>query len=120
MRNEVIKQAFKLGNSAGVLLPVEWQNRKVMVKLIERSITQELMEILEEKNLLKDIMGIYLAGSYARGEETEDSDIDVLIITDNVDKQLKIGKYEILFVSKERFDRSRLKSIYLASLINDA
>jgi len=120
MRNEIIKQAFKLGNSAGVLLPVEWKNKKVSVKLVEKSISQEIIEILDEKDLLKNTIGIFLAGSYARGEETELSDIDILVVTENINKQIKIGKYEILFISKDKLDKSFLKNLYLASLINEA
>ena len=103
MKHEVIKQAFKLGNSAGVLLPVEWNGKKVSIKLIDKSISQEIFEILEEKNILKNTIGIFLAGSYARGEETEKSDIDILIITDTLDMQIKTGKYEIILVSKSKF-----------------
>ena len=120
MQNEIIKQAFKLGNSAGVLLPIEWKDRKVVIKLIDKSISQEVFEILDERGLLKSVIGIFLAGSYARGEETESSDIDILIITDNVDKQIKTGKYEIVLISKDKLEKSILKSLYLASLINEA
>lgn len=120
MKYEIIKQAFKLGNSAGVLLPIEWKDKKVAIKLIDKSITQEILEILDEKGLLKNTIGIFLAGSYARGEETESSDIDVLIVTDNIDKQIKTGKYEIIFISKDKFEKSILKNLYLASLINES
>jgi len=105
MKNEVIKQAFKLGNSAGVLLPIEWKGRKVVVKLIDRSISQEMFEILEEQGLLKNVVGIFLAGSYARGEEKEGSDIDIIVITDIINKQIKIGKYEIVFISREKIEK---------------
>ncbi len=120
MKYEVIKRAFKLGNSAGILLPIEWKDKKVAIKLIDKSISQEVLEILDEKNLLKNTIGIFLAGSYARDEETELSDIDVLIITDNIDKQIKIGKYEIIFISRDIFEKSIMKNLYLASLINEA
>jgi len=120
MKNEIIKQAFKLGNSAGVLLPVEWKGKKVAIKLIDKSISQEIFEILEEKDLLKNTIGIFLAGSYARGEEDESSDIDILIVTDNVNKHLKIAKYEIIFISRDKFAKSITKSLYLISLINEA
>ena len=40
MKYEIIKQAFKLGNSAGVLLPIEWKDRKVAIKLVDKSITE--------------------------------------------------------------------------------
>ncbi|MEK6873679.1 MAG: nucleotidyltransferase domain-containing protein [Nanoarchaeota archaeon] len=120
MKSEIIKQAFKLGNSAGVLLPIDWKDKKVVIKLIDKSISQEILEILDEKDLLKNTIGIFLAGSYARGEETEASDVDVLIVTDNIDKQIKVGKYEIIFISRAKFDKSILKSLYLFSLINEA
>ena len=120
MKYEIIKQAFKLGNSAGVLLPSEWKGKKVAIKLIDKSIPQEILEILEEEGLLKSTIGIFLAGSYAREEETELSDIDILVVTDNIDKQTKIGKYEIIFVSKDKFEKSIRKNLYLASLINEA
>ena len=117
MENEIIKQTFKLGNSAGVLLPIGWKNRKVSIKLIDRSISQEIIEILEDKDLLKNTVGIFLAGSYARGEETEASDIDVLIVTDNVDKQINVKRYEMILISKDKFDKSMSRSLYLTSLI---
>src|SRR3989304_957447 len=54
MQNEIIKQAFKLGNSAGVILPIEWKDKKVVIKLIDKSIQQEIIEILDERDLLKN------------------------------------------------------------------
>ncbi len=120
MEYEIIKQAFKLGNSAGVLLPIEWKDKKVAIKLIDKSIGQEILEILDEKDLLKNTIGIFLSGSYARGEETEKSDVDILIITNNVDKQIRIGKYEITFISRDKFKKSIVRNLYLASLINEA
>lgn len=120
MKYEVIKQAFKLGNSSGVLLPRGWEGKKVSVKLIDKSIQQEVIEILDGEDLLKNTIAIFLAGSYARGEETEASDIDMLIITDTVDKKIKRGKYELTLVSKGRFESLITKSLYLASLVNEA
>ncbi len=120
MKHEIIKQAFKLGNSAGVLLPVEWKGKKVSIKLIDKSISQDILDILDERNILKNTIGIFLAGSYARGEETEASDIDILVVTDTLDRQIKIGKYEIILISKSRFEKSVIKSLYLSSLINEA
>ncbi len=120
METEIIKQAFKLGNSAGIVLPVEWRDKKVVVKLIEKSITKEIIDILDERGFLQDVMGIYLTGSYARGEENEGSDVDILVITNGIDKQIKAGKYEIVLVSKEKADKSLKSSLYLASLLNEA
>lgn len=120
MKSEIIKQTFRLGNSAGVLLPIDWKDKKVKIQLIDKSITQDILEILEEKDLLKNVIGIFLAGSYARGEETESSDVDILIITDSIDKQVKIREYEIIMISKEKFEKNIKRSLYLASLINES
>lgn len=120
MEYEIIKQAFRLGNSAGVLLPIGWKDKKVKIQLIDKSITQDILEILEERDLLKNVIGIFLAGSYARGEETESSDVDILIITDNIDKQIKIREYEIIMISKEKFEKNIKNSLYLVSLINES
>ena len=120
MKSEIIKQTFRLGNSAGVLLPIDWKDKKVKIQLIDKSITQDILEILEEKGLLKNVIGIYLAGSYARGEETESSDVDVLVITDTIDKQIKIREYEIIMVSREKFEKNISHSLYIISMINES
>ncbi len=120
MEYEIIKQAFKLGNSAGVLLPIEWKGKKVSIRLIEKSLVREILEILEERGMLENTIGVFLAGSYARGEETEKSDVDVLVITNDVDKQIKVGKYEIICISKDKFEKALVKNLYLASLVNEA
>jgi len=41
-------------------------------------------------------------------------------VTDTLDRQIKIGKYEIILISKSRFEKSVIKSLYLSSLINEA
>ena len=120
MESHVIKQTFRLGNSAGVILPIEWKGKKVEVKLIEKSISREVLEILDEEKLLTNTMGIFLSGSYARGEENSTSDIDILVITDSIDKQIKRGKYEILLVSKNKLDVSISNNLYFISLIREA
>ena len=43
-----------------------------------------------------------MAGSYARGEENENSDIDILVITNEIDKEMIYeGIYNILIISKQ-------------------
>lgn len=101
-------------------MPIEWNGKKVAVRLIEKSITQTVLEILDEKGLLKSTLGIFLAGSYARGEENEKSDIDILVITENISKQLKVGNYEITFIPKDKLYRLLKKSLYLNALIREA
>ncbi|MEK6898805.1 MAG: DUF2080 family transposase-associated protein [Nanoarchaeota archaeon] len=95
MIEKQIKEVRPWGNSAGVLLPKEWIGKQISITLIDRTleIKKEVLKILE--NYLEDIIGIYLVGSYARNEQKEKSDIDILAISENTQKHISSGKYEI-------------------------
>ena len=100
-----IKKAIKAGNSSAVILPKSWLNKDVRIELVKKTpeaILLDTINITKEYLNLKNVIGIYLVGSYARSEEDKDSDIDILIITDNIDKELiRDGTYNILIISKE-------------------
>ncbi|MCX6741696.1 MAG: DUF2080 family transposase-associated protein [Candidatus Pacearchaeota archaeon] len=93
--NVETKQVIKWGNSAGILLSKKWINKEVKVILIDRTneIKKEVLNILEP--YLNEIQGIYLVGSYARGEEQKGSDIDIIVISNNLKKEISSGKYEV-------------------------
>ena len=100
-----IKKAVKSGNSSAVILPKAWLNKEVRVELVKKNpetILLDIIDIVKKYIDLKEIIGIYLAGSYARGEQEEESDIDILVISENIDKEMiHEGIYNILIVSKE-------------------
>lgn len=104
MKNSLIKPVIRVGNSAGVLVPKEWINGSARVELIEKplNIKKDILDILSP--CLEDIEGIYLTGSYARGEQTGKSDVDVLVITSKISKRIKKGKYDILLIKKDDVD----------------
>jgi len=108
---ELIKNTIKVGNSAGVLLPREWLGSKVRVILEPLNLEKEVIEILIQEKVLGDVLGAYIVGSYARGEQTIESDIDVLIITGSINKKIKRGKYEIICVSREELASQIQKNI---------
>lgn len=95
---ELIRNVQRWGNSSGVLLPREWLNREVKIVLVERSlnIQKEIFDILNA--YLGDIMGLYITGSYARGEQDKDSDIDIVAISNNTQKEIISGKYNISII----------------------
>ncbi len=103
---ELIKPIVKMGNSACVLLPKAWIDGKARVKLIEKplDIKRDLFEILDP--YLEDIFGIYLAGSYARGEQTPESDVDVIVISRNLKKEIVHGKYHISIYTIESVEKT--------------
>lgn len=100
-----IKRAVKAGNSSAVVLPRAWLNKEVRVELIAKTpeiILSDVLDIARKYIDLKNIIGIYLAGSYAREEQEVNSDIDILVITDNIDKEtINEGIYSILIISSE-------------------
>ncbi len=104
MKQELIKPVVKVGNSAGVILPKNWINGKARIELIEKplDIKKDILEILEP--YLQDIEGVYLIGSYARGEQTKESDVDVLVITNKINKKIKKGKYELILIQKDKIE----------------
>jgi len=102
---EFIRTAIRVGNSAGVLLPKEWLNATVKVVLQPLNIEKDIIQILMEEGLLKNVLGVYIVGSYARAEQTIDSDVDALVITLNTNKRIKMGKYDILLISRESMEK---------------
>jgi len=103
--NELIRNTIRVGNSAGVLLPKEWLNTEVKIVLQPLNIAKDVIQILLDEDLLKYTMGAYIVGSYARKEQTIDSDTDILIITININKRIKNGKYDILLISKQSLEK---------------
>ena len=70
---ELVRKIVRVGNSSGVVLPIEWLNGTAKVELIRKplNIKKDILEIID--TFLKNVLGVYLTGSYARGEETENT-----------------------------------------------
>jgi predicted nucleotidyltransferase len=109
---ELIKTAVRVGNSAGVLLPKKWINSQVKVSLEPLNLKEDILNILIDKKILGKLKGIYLIGSYARKEQTIESDVDVLAITSNIDKRIKKEKYEIICISEKQLKKQLKENIF--------
>lgn len=99
-----IKKTVKAGNSSAVILPRSWLNKEVRIELVKKTleaILSDVLEILKKHINSRDIIGIYLVGSYARGDEDKDSDVDLLIITKDTDKTVYDGIYNLTLISSE-------------------
>ena len=66
-------------------------------KELYSKIEERVLEIVNKYMI--EVEGIYLIGSYARGEHEKDSDIDVLVITEETNNKITAGKYSIKLVS---------------------
>lgn len=118
----LVRQTRELGTSAGVLLPRKWLNKQVVVTLYSPSkeeIGMRVIKILFERNLNEEAKGIYLFGSYARGDYEFNSDIDVLVLTKNVNKLIREENYEILFVSEKNFLKNLPSNLNYLSMLRE-
>jgi predicted nucleotidyltransferase len=89
----------KWGNSAGILVPREWLGEKVVVtRMPQKPLKERILGVLAPH--LEHIIGAYLYGSRARGDETIDSDIDLFIITDKK-IEIKAKGFEIALIEKK-------------------
>lgn len=103
---ELVRNIVRVGNSAGVILPKEWYGGKAKVMLLQKpiSIKKDVLEILSP--YLESILGIYLVGSYARNEQTSDSDVDIIAISKNLKKEITSGKYHISIYTLENIEKT--------------
>ncbi len=58
--------------------------RRELIKKIDREIIDIVNEYIEIVSKNYDVVAIILFGSYAKGTQREDSDIDIAIITDDI------------------------------------
>ena len=86
------------------------------------TILSDVINISKRYIDLKDIIGIYLTGSYARGEEDTNSDIDIIVITKNIDKEIiNEGIYNILIFSTELLKQKLDKDLFpIGQMIKEA
>ena len=111
MQEQLIRKVKLFGNGAHVSAPKEWLNEDIMIVRLSSplDIKENIIKIL--KSYSEDILGIYLVGSYARSEQREDSDIDVIAITSKTNKRIKEGKYEIILISRENLEKQLKNNI---------
>lgn len=118
---EFVKNVGKWGNSGGILLPREWIGNQVKIVLINRTdeIKKEVLNILSD--YFEDILGVYLTGSYSRGEQDEFSDIDIIAITNSTKKEIISGKYHISLLTIENLKKTLEKNpILIAPRLKEA
>jgi len=101
-QEQLVKEVRDRGNSGGVYLPKRWVGRKVIIRPL--SVNEYVLNILSPH--MKNIAGVYLYGSYARGEQVPESDIDVLVIAD---KKLRVEREN--GVDLEIVDISKIKDV---------
>ncbi len=121
MKNEgqIIRIAKIFGNGAHVFVPKGWAGEQiVLVKPQKKDLRERIFSALNP--YLESIIGIYLFGSYARGEQSENSDIDLFVIAD---KKIKIGEkdFEVTCLDQKEIEKAvKFEPILLYSILSEA
>lgn len=119
----ITKTVQKFGNSGHVVLPKEYVGKRIRFVLEPKNfdnIKDEILEIL--KPYLGNILGVYLYGSHARNEQTTDSDIDILVITNTkLGIADRIDDYSIISVNLEGLENTlKYNPILILPIIKEA
>ena len=108
IKEQLVKRVVRSGNGGAVWVPKDWLGQEVIVILPQKpklELKERIIHLLEP--YLKDIISVFIYGSYARHEETKESDIDVVVITE---KPLKINikepKLEINVFELDKFKKA--------------
>src|SRR3989344_1214978 len=99
----MIKEAKQFGNGAQILVPKEWIGRKVVLSLERKTIDDIKGDVLSRVKDLSKITSIVLIGSYARMEQEEGSDVDVVIFSTQR-FEIKINNYHIIFINVNKLE----------------
>jgi predicted nucleotidyltransferase len=119
-QEQLIRRVSNFGNGAHIFAPKEWVNEDVLIVRIEKkTIKQDILELLMPN--LDKVIGVFLYGSHSRGESSEDSDIDILVIARekfNVEKRQGIDL--IVLPEKEIDNAIKINPILLYSIFKEA
>src|SRR3989344_4989943 len=107
IKEQIVKTVVRSGNGGAVWVPKNWLGQEVIVILPQKpklDVKERIIHLLEP--YLKDIISVFIYGSYARHEETKDSDVDVMVITEKpVNIIIKDPKLEITAFELEKFKK---------------
>jgi len=119
----ITKLVQKFGNSGHIVLSKEYIGKRIRFiaepKTFE-DIKSSILKII--KPYLENVLGVYLYGSYARNEQTIDSDVDVLVITNTKLKIIdKINDYTIVSATlKELENTLGTNAVLILPIIKEA
>ena len=121
VKEQIRRRVARSGNGGAVWVPKNWLGEEIIVTRLETpklSLEEELINILLP--YLRDISGIFLYGSYARKEETKDSDIDVLVIARNKFRIENAKKFDIDIIKIEKINDAVRKNPFVYAVIKEA
>jgi predicted nucleotidyltransferase len=126
MQKTETKVVKKYGNSGGVYLPSSWIGGRIEISLVSRPPEPGKDLPLAFAERMQHIVSILVYGSYATGEYTSGSDIDVIVVTDNhirgmkVPEELRGMNYDVRIMRADDIRRLAGRDILLSKSLEDA
>ncbi|MBU3923782.1 MAG: nucleotidyltransferase domain-containing protein [Nanoarchaeota archaeon] len=119
MKQEYFRVARRVGTSAGVILPVKLLGATVKINIVEEPVNPliDSLKIVEKNELAGEVLGIVLAGSYARGDYEVGSDVDILVISSKKNLMINEGRYSILVMSLDVLKKRLVSDVIVYSMI---
>jgi len=106
VKEQLVKRATAFGNGSVVFTPKAWRGREVIVILPKKSLSVEESALQLIQPSLKNIVGVFFAGSYARNEMEKDSDVDLIIATDRKIKIKEKENFHVQYIELEQLKNS--------------
>lgn len=115
---QLYRTATPIGNGAHIFVPKDWVGLRI--KLVKQSTKEQIIELLSKH--LEKLKGIYLFGSYARGEQTNNSDIDILAITsEKINLAEKNEQINLILLQEKDIKKAiEISPILMHSALNEA
>lgn len=119
IEERLIRKVTEIGNGAHIFAPREWLNEEVIIVRTPRiNPKEEIIKVLGP--YLDKVIAIFLYGSYARGEQERDSDIDVLVIS-REKFSVKYKNMEIVVIPESKIKSAiKLNPLLFYSMLNEA
>jgi predicted nucleotidyltransferase len=116
---QLMKVVKTFGNGAHIFVPKEWVGEQItLIRPKIKSYKEKIVEII--RPYFESISGVYLYGSYARDEQREGSDIDLLVISN---KKIKIQSkgFEINCIEKENIQKAvKIAPLLMYAIFSEA
>jgi predicted nucleotidyltransferase len=120
---QLIKNVVEIGNGAAVYVPKEYIGKEVVITLAESLDHIKKRVITALVPHMPNIVGVYLYGSYARGEQERESDVDVCVITAEKDEQIKnvLSDMDTRVITLEALEKTfKEKPLFIIPLLREA
>jgi predicted nucleotidyltransferase len=120
MSRSIVKTVKKYGNSGGVYVPSNWIGGKVKIDLVDEPLNPK--KVLNVINL-EHIISVIIYGSYVRKEISKDSDVDMIIVTDE-DAKIKIpdelgNEYDVQIKTVKEIENAMTRDPVFHKIIMD-